>query len=232
MTDPLHGNTENVSRALRGARASLSTTINSKILHQNQTTFSWPFFSQEVCSQTVGPRILWDVTVGPVVPLLRHAASLPLGIPPTPANPHSALQLRAFEWLPRELQNDLQPPPPPPPQTKHLQSTFRPWHCGAFYLSRGGGRDALEGNGPQRRPQRRLDRRLEEVAKAVGGAYCWLQKKKPLRLALAVRGTVAGHRLEGGGGGTSPPSNASRGGGGCFTFSHPQDLWEGAHHHI
>ena len=46
--------------------------------------------------------------------------------------------------------------------------------------------------------------RLEEVAKAVGGGYCRLQM--PLRLALAVRGTVAGHRLgarEGGGG--SPP---------------------------
>ena len=45
-----------------------------------------------------------------------------------------------------------------------------------------------------------LDRRLEEVAKAVGGGYCRLQM--PLKLALGVRGTVAGHRLgalEGGG---------------------------------
>ena len=57
----------------------------------------------------------------------------------------------------------------------------------------GGGRDALEGKGPQRRPQRRLDRRFEEVAKAVGGGYCRLQM--PLKPALAVRGTVAGHRL-------------------------------------
>ena len=32
-----------------------------------------------------------------------------------------------------------------------------------------GGRDALEGKGPQRRLQRRLGRRLEEVAEAVGG---------------------------------------------------------------
>ena len=32
-----------------------------------------------------------------------------------------------------------------------------------------GGRDALEGEGPQRLSQRRLDRRLEEVTKAVGG---------------------------------------------------------------
>ena len=34
----------------------------------------------------------------------------------------------------------------------------------------GGGRDALEGQGPERRPQRRLGRRLEEVAKAGGAA--------------------------------------------------------------
>ena len=71
-------------------------------------------------------------------------------------------------------------------------------------------RDASEGKGPQRRPQRPLDRRLEEVAKAVGGGYCRLQM--PLGLALAVSGTVAGHRLgalERGEGVTSPPSNAS-----------------------
>ena len=72
----------------------------------------------------------------------------------------------------------------------------------------GSASDASEGEGPQRWPQRRLGRRLEEVAKAVGGGYCRLQM--PLRLALAVRGTVAGHRrgaLErgGGGGGGSPP---------------------------
>ena len=68
--------------------------------------------------------------------------------------------------------------------------------------------DASEGKGPQRRPQKRLGRRLEEVAEAVGGGYCRLQM--PLKLALAVRGTVAGHRLgalEGLRGG-SPPSNA------------------------
>ena len=39
--------------------------------------------------------------------------------------------------------------------------------------------------GPQRLPQKRLDRQLEEVAKAVGGGYCWLQM--PLKRALAVR---------------------------------------------
>ena len=51
--------------------------------------------------------------------------------------------------------------------------------------------DALEGKGPQRRPQQRLDRRLEAAAKAVGGGYCRLQM--PLKRALSVRGTVAGH---------------------------------------
>ena len=66
-------------------------------------------------------------------------------------------------------------------------------------------RDALEEKGPQRRPQRRLDRRLEEVAEAVGGGYCRLQI--PLKLALGVGETVAGHRLgalEGGGGSPLP----------------------------
>ena len=72
-------------------------------------------------------------------------------------------------------------------------------------------RDALEGEGPRRRPRRRVGRRLEGVAKAVGGGYCRLQM--PLKLALAVRKTVAGRRLgalEGGGGeGTFAPSNVS-----------------------
>ena len=77
----------------------------------------------------------------------------------------------------------------------------------------GGGRDASEGKGPQRRPQRRLGRRLEGVAEAVGGGYCRLQM--PLRMALGVRGTVAGHRSsEGGGGGdASPPFQCIRGAG-------------------
>ena len=66
-------------------------------------------------------------------------------------------------------------------------------------------RDALDGEGLQRRPQR-LRQAVGEVAKAVGGGYCRLQM--PLRLALGVWGTQAG-RPRGGGGGTSPPSNAS-----------------------
>ena len=47
--------------------------------------------------------------------------------------------------------------------------------------------------------------RLEEVAEVVGGGYCRLQM--PLKLALAVRETVAGRRL----GAMEPPplSNAS-----------------------
>ena len=57
----------------------------------------------------------------------------------------------------------------------------------------------------QRRPQKRLDWRLEEVADAVGGGHCRLQM--PLRLAVAVRETLAGHglgALEEGGGGYPP----------------------------
>ena len=70
------------------------------------------------------------------------------------------------------------------------------------------GRDASEGNGHQRRPRKGLDRRLEEVAKAVGGGYCRLQM--PLKLALGVRETVAGHRLGARrGGGVPPPSHTS-----------------------
>ena len=57
----------------------------------------------------------------------------------------------------------------------------------------GGGRDALEGKGPQRRPQKWLDRGSEEVAKAVGTGDCRLQM--PPKLALAVSKTVAGCRL-------------------------------------
>ena len=50
--------------------------------------------------------------------------------------------------------------------------------------------DALEWTAPPRSPQGRLDGRLEEV-EAVGGGYCRLQM--PLRLAVAVRETAAGH---------------------------------------
>ena len=93
------------------------------------------------------------------------------------------------------------PPPPPGPGVAEPNPEVCP---------KGGGRDALEGKGSRRRPQKRLDRRLEEVATAVGGGYCQLQM--PLKPALGVRGTVAGHRLgaleEGG---ASPSSNASLG---------------------
>ena len=81
---------------------------------------------------------------------------------------------------------------------------------GGLFLKGGGStphapphpRGALEVKGSHRGLRNRLGRRLEEVAKAVGGGYCRLQI--PFSLALAVRGTVAGHRLgalEGGGGG-------------------------------
>jgi hypothetical protein len=70
-----------------------------------------------------------------------------------------------------------------------------------WYWSEGPSRDALEGKGPERQAQKRWHRRLEEVATAVGGGYCRLQV--PLKPALAVRETVAGHTLgalEGAGG--------------------------------
>ena len=67
-------------------------------------------------------------------------------------------------------------------------------------------RDALEWKGHQRRPQKRIDRRLVEVAEGVVSGYCRLQM--PLKLALAVRETVAGMGWApwkgGGGGGTRP----------------------------
>ena len=52
---------------------------------------------------------------------------------------------------------------------------------------------AGEGKGPPRRARRRLGRRLEEVAEAVGGGCCRL--RMPLKPAVGVRGTVAGHRV-------------------------------------
>ena len=80
------------------------------------------------------------------------------------------------------------------------------------------GGDALEGKGPQRRPQKRSDSRLEEGAEAVGGSYCRFQM--PLKLALAGRVTVAGHRLDAleGGGGSPPPMHPW--GGGTSTCLH------------
>ena len=52
---------------------------------------------------------------------------------------------------------------------------------------------------------------MEEVAKAVVGGYCRLQM--PLKLALGVRETVAGHRP--GGGGYPPPPFLCIAGQGC-----------------
>ena len=77
----------------------------------------------------------------------------------------------------------------------------------------GAGPHASEGTGPHDGLQRRLGRRLEEVAKAVGGGCCRLQM--PLRPALGVGGTVAGHRLralEGEGGGSQMPWRPGTGG--------------------
>ena len=86
-------------------------------------------------------------------------------------------------------------------------------------LGRGeGGRDALAGKGPQRRPQQRLGRRLEEVTKAVGGGYCRL----PLRVALAVRGTVAGRMFAPPSQRIPPPPQRRRG---RDTKGHKQHPW-------
>ena len=65
--------------------------------------------------------------------------------------------------------------------------------CGLHRVVGRVGRDASEGEGPQRWPQKPLDKRLEEITEAGGGGYCRLQM--PLKPALAVRETVAGHRL-------------------------------------
>ena len=62
------------------------------------------------------------------------------------------------------------------------------------------------------------DRRLAEVAKAVGGSYCRLQM--PLSLALAARGTVAGHRQGALEGVTYPPFQCIPPGGEGGGWSH------------
>ena len=91
----------------------------------------------------------------------------------------------------------------------------------------GGAQGCNRREGAQRRPRRRLDRPLEEVAKAVGGGYCRLQM--PLKLALAVWETVAGHRLGAMEGAClPPPSNASLGGGGGTSVPRTVQLRDGA----
>ena len=80
-----------------------------------------------------------------------------------------------------------------PPQIGRLGLGFPPHPVVGSAVLATAPRAALDGKGPWRRPQKRLDKRLEEVAKAVGGGYCRLHM--PLKLAFAVRETVAGHRL-------------------------------------
>ena len=112
--------------------------------------------------------------------------------------------------------------PWPPQETNHRRTK-----CHIM----GGGGDALAGKRPQRRPRKRAGRRLQAVAKAVGGGYCRLHM--PLRLALGVRGTVAGRRLGAlrGGGGFPPAFQCIplRGGGGrANLLLPPQPLGVGA----
>ena len=115
---------------------------------------------------------------------------------------------RSAQWLPLINPAHVQAPaalqqqvPPVEPSLPATPPSATP----AAIADTPGTKDALEGKVPQRRPQRRLDRRLEEVAKAVGAGYCRLQM--PLKLAHAVRETVAGHRLAPwrGGRGYPPP---------------------------
>ena len=94
-------------------------------------------------------------------------------------------------------------------------------HLGKVMLFRTSDRDRMHWKGKEPKGgggQKRLDRRLQEVA----GGYYRLQM--PLRLALTVRGTVAGRRLgalEGGGGNPPLPMhpcltpNPKAVGGGC-----------------
>ena len=93
--------------------------------------------------------------------------------------------------------------------------------CGVSqHVRGGGGGDASEGKAPGRRPWKRTNRRLEEGAKAVGGAYSWLQML--LKPTFGVRETVAGHKLGTLEGGAPPPSNASFGGGGGCRKTSPK----------
>ena len=106
---------------------------------------------------------------------------------------------RRRPFRPRRPVDSGAPPPPlpttrvPQPQSGLCSATdpLVPLRSGAPPPTPA--RDTLEGKVPRRQSQKRLGRRLEEVAKAVGGGYCRLQM--PLRPALGVRGTVAGHRL-------------------------------------
>ena len=60
------------------------------------------------------------------------------------------------------------------PPTWEVQHTVGGRASLEYFKTNEGGREVLEGKGPQRPPQQRLDRRLEEVAKAVGCGYCRL----------------------------------------------------------
>ena len=70
-------------------------------------------------------------------------------------------------------------------------SWTRQWnvHCPRL-RGRGGGQGCIGREGASEAAPQAV---TQAVAKAVGGGYCRLQM--PLRLALGVRGTVAGHRL-------------------------------------
>ena len=122
----------------------------------------------------------------------RRVQTAEAGALPRPLMPHTVHDTHATAF---PLERSCGCLSPHPPSVLGDGEAATPSKHRGDYREPGGPsrRDASEGNGSRRRPQRRLGRRLEEVAKAVGGGNCRLPM--PLRLALGVRGTVAGHRL-------------------------------------
>ena len=97
-------------------------------------------------------------------------------------------------WSPAYCGTVREAPQSEVPQLSSHSVRCETWSLGPFLFSPsqnsgsgilggvGGPRDALEGEGPQRRVQKLLNRRLEEVAKVVGGGHCRLQ----MLLSLAL----------------------------------------------
>ena len=101
-------------------------------------------------------------------------------------------------------------PEVPVPPSSGAQGDGYP-HSRVASMRRGRRHGGIRSDRASEATQKRLDRRLEEVAKVVGGGCCRLQM--PLKPALAVRETVAGHRLgalEWGGGGRQPDGMSHR----------------------
>ena len=107
------------------------------------------------------------------------------------------------------------------PMTKAIPGRGGQWATGQWTTAVGGGggivghckgergaleavgRDAVEGNAPQRQPRSSWIGGWRRLPKRFGGGYCRL--KTPLKLAFAVRETVAGAPWRG----PPPPSSSS-----------------------